>query len=1012
MATLGFVLKRLAAQRLLALALVITLGFTIGVLVAGPIYADAAREAILSSEVLVQPVTVKSVRFRTDGGSGFVWDEADGTIETALSDVPVDLIRRQGRVTAGLSSVEGTTVSLPLVFRDEAEDQVDLRGEFPDGPGEVALPRGIARQLRADVGDLLTLTAGGGATELTVTGIFPPFDSENEFWFGSLTPFPAPDSTAPSPALVTREAFLAIDEELGVFPEYVWDVYLALLGTPFAEVELVPSQLQQAQAEMQRSPALARVTSNTGVASLVGVVRDRTENLRVPIYLVVFQIGAVALAVLAGVSQLALSRQSFELAVLKSRGFSRKTLLGAQTVQTLATALVAYPVGLGLGIVLAKLAIGANGPSPEGVIFPTRLSTAALAAGVAGAVVGGIILLLTSLPYVSRTVIEERRSLSREDRPLLARYPWEIFVAILGFAAFYEVRTSGFLPTQERGSLDPLVLLAPTLLLFAASFAVLRVLLLLFRWLDRSLGRVSSLPAYLAGRRLGRSPGTSFATSLLLVLAAGLLVVSTSYRGIVVRNHEDAAHQNVGGDWRIEIASPEHPLASLARLPEGSTPIVRTDMDIPIRASIRPVALGIDPSTYAEGGWWRTDFGDLTLDQLLQRLESPRAGVALPEGTELLEVNVTSPFDVTGLLLHAMVERPDRSIVPLDLGPLTEGAATYRGPVPNGTRLLSLTLTETPDAPSPEVVRVRIDSVDAVADDARLSLDLTGWEAIPWRGSTGETAPAADGLDLTIDPGSSHTVGGVRPPEPPMPAVVSTGFAPLGEEFSFGISGQSLRFRRVATIRAFPTTLGEFVLLPAPALLERSRRLPDATLGFTEVWAMGGDPTPGLRRGDFFIGREARDAESQITILAQLPQSLAVGMHFTAATGGMGLVIIGVAAGLYFAQRRREFEFAALRAMGVDGRQVTWVLLLEQAVLIGFAVVAGFALGLGILRLMMPYVGKSLGAAFPAPVLVVDWSALGAFGVAILGATTLGLVMALRALLRSSVTSVLRGEAE
>jgi predicted lysophospholipase L1 biosynthesis ABC-type transport system permease subunit len=175
---------------------------------------------------------------------------------------------------------------------------------------------------------------------------------------------------------------------------------------------------------------------------------------------------------------------------------------------------------------------------------------------------------------------------------------------------------------------------------------------------------------------------------------------------------------------------------------------------------------------------------------------------------------------------------------------------------------------------------------------------------------------------------------------------------------------------------------------------------------------MGGDPRPGLRRGDFFIGREIRDARSQITILAQLPQSLAVGMHFTAATGGMGLVIIGVAAGLYFAQRRREFEFAALRAMGVGGRQVTWVLLLEQAVLIGFAVVAGFALGLGILRLMMPYVGKSLGAAFPAPVLVVDWSALGAFGVAILGATTLGLVMALRALLRSSVTSVLRGEAE
>ena len=49
MATLRFLLKRFAAQRLLGLAVVVTLAFSVGVLVAGPIYADAAREAILSS---------------------------------------------------------------------------------------------------------------------------------------------------------------------------------------------------------------------------------------------------------------------------------------------------------------------------------------------------------------------------------------------------------------------------------------------------------------------------------------------------------------------------------------------------------------------------------------------------------------------------------------------------------------------------------------------------------------------------------------------------------------------------------------------------------------------------------------------------------------------------------------------------------------------------------------------------------------------------------------------------
>ena len=67
-------------------------------------------------------------------------------------------------------------------------------------------------------------------------------------------------------------------------------------------------------------------------------MNGRTANLGVPVYVVVFQIGAVALAVLVGVSSLALSRQSFELAVLRSRGFSRRKLLMAQAVQALVRA--------------------------------------------------------------------------------------------------------------------------------------------------------------------------------------------------------------------------------------------------------------------------------------------------------------------------------------------------------------------------------------------------------------------------------------------------------------------------------------------------------------------------------------------------------------------------------------------------------------------------------------------------------------------------------------------------
>src|SRR4029450_13947793 len=102
MATLRFLLKRFFAQRLLGLAIVVTLGFTIGVLVAGPIYADAARGAILSSAVSTAPVTVKNVRFLTYGNPAYDYETANAPLENEVSSLPVGEIVPQGRGTVRL----------------------------------------------------------------------------------------------------------------------------------------------------------------------------------------------------------------------------------------------------------------------------------------------------------------------------------------------------------------------------------------------------------------------------------------------------------------------------------------------------------------------------------------------------------------------------------------------------------------------------------------------------------------------------------------------------------------------------------------------------------------------------------------------------------------------------------------------------------------------------------------------------------------------------------------------
>ena len=1009
MATLRFLLKRFFAQRLLGLAIVVTLGFTIGVLVAGPIYADAAREAILSSAVSTAPVTVKNVRFLTYGNPAYDYETANATLEDEVSSLPVGEIVPQGRGTVRLVGADpNAPLSLTVLFRDGATDHLPFRGEPPRGPGEIALPSGIARLLGVDLGDTVTAVGPTGEqAELTLVGRFEPPDREDPFWFGDQTPFPPPDSTELSPALMDRAGYLEVAPGLGVTSEYVWDVYLDLVGVPFVRAERIPQEIERISDELRATPEFTQLQVSTGLDTLITLVRQRVEDLRVPIFLVVFQIGAVTLAILAGVGSLVLSRQSFELAVLRSRGFSGGKLLAAQGVQAVFTAIVAYPLGLLLGMALAKLASNANGPSLPGVLFPIGLSTFALALGAIGALIGGITLLLLSLPHVRRTILEERRLLSREDRPLISRVPVELFVLPVALFTFVELRGTAVQSTSARDQLDPLVLLTPTLLIFALSFLALRLLLWVLRRLDRPVARTKSLPTYLATRRLSRSPGTSFATSLLLVLAVGLLIVSTSYRAIVLRNHEDTAHQQVGADWNVQIAVPDDPLIAARSVPPDAVAVVRSQpvFELPGSFTLTPSVIAVDPERYATGGWWRSDYSKTPLDTWLADIEVPDP--AVPISGESFAATITAGAPAEGLQLQVTYETGDDHVRTASAGTIVQGTKTYEAVLDDADALLSISFLEVAtEAPDSFALELR----DVAAGEP---VTLGTWTPLRWRGSDGTVTPAGSGISVTIDSGAGHVVGGIAPPIGPLPALVSPEISrSQGSPFVATIGGQRLDFQQVALAQAFPSVLGDFVVVSTPALLRAAVRIPEPGLALNEVWAMGEeDPRPALRRAGMIPG-PTQAAGPIIGALAQLPQSLAVGMNFATAVGGLGLVVLGVAIGLYFAQRRREFEFASLRAMGTEPGQVSRVLLLEQGLMITFAILAGAGIGFGVLRLLMPYVGRSIGSAFPPPILVFDWPALAVSLSAIVAASAIGLLAALRALLRSSVTSVLRGEAE
>jgi hypothetical protein len=1008
MATLRFLLKRFAAQRLLGLAVVVTLAFSVGVLVAGPIYADAAREAILSSQLTGAPPTVRNARFQLFGNETFDWRTADQFITDRSDSLPMKQLVRQGLGTVRLGSADGPSVA--LLAREGIGQHLEIRGEVP-GEDEIILHAGVAQLLGVRSGDPLDVIGPTGERlELVVSGTYVSPDPADPFWFGSQNPFPAPDSTQPQPAVVDLDTIVRATEELSLTTQYSWDAYLDLIGVPFDQVAEVPDRVERIFTSLQGESGLGSLDLISGLDTLLEIVRQRIADLAVPILLVVFQIGAVTLAVLAGVGALALTRQGFELAVLHSRGFRRGVLLGAQAAQAVFVAVVAFPIGLLFGMGLAALASTANGPDLPGVSFPIRLNAAGEQLGLVAAVIGAVILIGLSIPYVSRTILEERRAASREDRPLLARVPVELFVLPLGLFAFLQLRT-GTAPEAGSGEIDPLILVAPTLLLFGGSFLALRLLLLLFRALDSRIGRTRHLSRYLAGRRVGRSPGTGFAAALLLLLSMGLLVVSTSYRAIVLRNHQDAAHAQVGADWRIDVTPPDDILYAIRRMPPLTTPVVRTEPRLESGTfNIAPIALGIDPASYAAAAWWREDFSETPLPEIMDRLKTPPFGMTLPGPSSTLTLEIDTSGDVRNLEITATGADGDGVVRTAPLEPVERGAATYELQLDAAVRLFSITIHRT-SLDTADEVTFEIRSIEA--DGGALS--LMGWEPLTWRGSAGSVEAEGAGVRYEMESGASDVIGGIVPHSDPLPVLISPGIAsPGGPIFHAALGGQELELDPVVGAFQFPSMIPNqpFVVLSAPALLERAASVPEPGLVLNEVWAEGDrNPEPLLRADGFFPGAAARTAPIE-GFLAQLPQSLALGMNFVSAAGGAGLVVVGVAAALYFAQRRRDYEFAALRAMGAAPGQIVRTLALEQVLLLGFAVVAGLGLGYLLLRLMMPYVGPSVSVAYPPPVFLMDWTTLGIALAAILVSTAIALALSARALLRASVTGVLRGEAE
>ncbi|NLX09031.1 MAG: ABC transporter permease [Chloroflexi bacterium] len=347
------------------------------------------------------------------------------------------------------------------------------------------------------------------------------------------------------------------------------------------------------------------------------------ELLDAPFGLLLLQVGALVLFFLMVTAALVRRGERREIAMLQSRGAWDSQILLLRGIEALLICVLAVAVAP----LLSQVLLTALGPIVANTDeFPLPLTRdvflfAALAAGVTF-----LALMLTLRPVLRLPLILAGGAASRSERQQWwQRYYLDVALAVVGLGALWLlVRRGSPLSDVNLGGqqADPLMLMAPALLFLALGSLALRFFPVLAAIASRAAAAGKGLLGALASWQLSREPVHYGRITFLLALAIGIGWFATSFRATVTNSHDDQARYLVGSDARLverdtqlnaNRARPVEFYEAQDGVAEATTGyrIINANLSTSIAGELRGNILAINPDTFGEVLYWRTDLGPI-----------------------------------------------------------------------------------------------------------------------------------------------------------------------------------------------------------------------------------------------------------------------------------------------------------------------------------------------------------------------------------------------------------------
>ncbi len=600
-------------------------------------------------------------------------------------------------------------------IQDAAQHLKVLRGRLPQPLSktlEVVITEQTAGFLKVDVGSMMTVGSYFFGPDnalligipMQVVGVIATTPGD-PYWHGQDFEPPITIGRPPTTfsAIMSNDTFLAvlqqdaIDQQVpggipftfGVEPQLFWYYHLNVSQIGINQLDNLIGRLQTAQAQIG-SGNIAGLESLAGAidqtqlygppletpqsSSTLDRFRSRISLVNIPVTLVLLQVVGLILFFVGMMSSLLVERQADVIALLRSRGASRRQVFGSFITQSAGLALIALIAGPLLAILAVRfLAQTTLAPADQQAVniisgnpVPIVLSVGWFA--LAAALSAVVAMFFAIRGSASRDVLEMRRESARATRkPLWQRIYLDMIatvIALTGFALSLYVTNSGTLDAQTSLTIAaPLALVAPIFLVIAGILLFLRIFPLLLRFIAWIATRRAGAAPMLALAQMARAPRQAVRMILLLALASSFASFALVFNASESQHILQVAAYEAGADFsgQTRVTDYADSLAKQTSSYQNIRGVTSATLGYAGEATADQMVYqapdfsvrAVDANSFAQTAIWTNQDSSQPLSSLMQQLIAQRAAAKAKQAVpavvdaltwKALSLSIGAPF--------------------------------------------------------------------------------------------------------------------------------------------------------------------------------------------------------------------------------------------------------------------------------------------------------------------------------------------------------------------------------